>query len=191
MADLMFRAEIVKMVREQYRALDLDQASPRAIAPYPDDVLSSLPATAARWSFGTGHPVGHAGLAAGQTVVDLGCGAGADAVLAARAVGPTGHVVAIDMLPEMCARARHSAQTAGAAQVSVVAGEVEALPLPSRSADVVLSNGVVSLSARKARLFAEARRVLRPGGRLVAADMTLDEEDLPSEVLLHPSAWAG
>lgn len=179
------------MVREQYRALDLDQAPPRAIAPYPADVLASLPASAARWSFGTGHPVGHAGLAAGETVVDLGCGAGADAVLAARAVGPAGRVVAIDMLPEMCVRARQSARTAGAAQVSVVGGEVEALPLQSGSADVVLSNGVVSLSARKARLFAEARRVLRPGGRLVAADMTLDEEDLPTEVLLHPSAWAG
>lgn len=191
MTDLMFRAEILKLVREQYRALDLDQASPRAIAPYPADVLASLPVSAARWSFGTGHPVAHAGLAAGQTVVDLGCGAGADAVLAARAVGPTGRVVAVDMLPEMCVRARVSARTAGVAEVSVVAGEVEALPLQSGSADVVLSNGVVSLSVRKARLFAEARRVLRPGGRLVVADMTLDEEDLPTEVLLHPSAWAG
>ncbi len=73
----------------------------------------------------------------------------------------------------------------------VVQAEVEALPLRGGCVDAVLTNGVVSLSARKARLFAEARRVLRDGGRLVVADMTLDEEDLPSEVLVHPSAWAG
>lgn len=191
MTDLMFRAEISRMVREVYRGLDLDEGAPRAIAPYPQDVLASLPPAAARWSFGTGHPVGWAGLRPGETVVDLGCGAGADAVLAAREVGATGCVVGVDMLPEMCRRARDNAAAAGAPQVLVVEAEVEALPLRDRSADVVLSNGVVSLSARKARLFAEAVRVLKPGGRLVVADMTLDEQDLPSEVLVHPSAWAG
>jgi arsenite methyltransferase len=189
--DLMYRAEIARMVREAYRALDLDDRPPRAIAPYPDDVLASLPPAAARWSIGTGHPVGHAQLRPGETVVDLGCGAGADAVLAAREVGPEGRVVGVDMLPEMCRRARRNAAEAGAAQVTVVQAEVESLPLRDASADVILSNGVVSLSARKARLFAEAARVLHPAGRLVVSDMTLDEEDLPSEVLVHPSAWAG
>lgn len=191
MTDLMYRAEIARMVREAYRALDLEAGPPRSIAPYPDDVLASLPAAAARWSIGTGNPVGHAELRPGETVVDLGCGAGADAILAAREVGPDGQVVGVDMLPEMCRRARRNAAEAGTPQVTVVEAEIESLPLRDASADVVVSNGVVSLSARKARLFAEAVRVLRPAGRLVISDMTLDDEDLPSEVLVHPSAWAG
>lgn len=90
----------------------------------------------------------------------------------------------------MCRRARDNVAAAGV-QADVLLAEVEALPLRDASVDVVLSNGVVSLSARKARLLREARRVLRDHGRVVLADMTLDEEDLPTEVLLHPSAWAG
>ena len=190
MTDLMYKHQIQQLIREVYGRLDREGAPPRSVQPYAPDRLAALPAAAARWAFGTGDPVAHADLARGETVVDLGCGAGPDVVLAARAVGPTGHVVGVDLLPEMCRRAQRNAATAGMS-VDVVEAEAEALPLRDGSVDAVVTNGVVSLSARKARLFAEARRVLRPGGRLVVADMTLDEEDLPTEVLVHPSAWAG
>jgi arsenite methyltransferase len=188
--DLMYKAEIQALVRSVYRGLDRDSACDRTVRPYDDDRLAALPAAAARWAYGTGDPVAHAGLRTGETVLDLGCGAGADLILAARDVGPTGRVVGVDLLAEMCVRAR---QNAGDAEVhvEVVEAEVEALPLRTGSVDAVVTNGVVSLSARKGRLFAEARRVLRNEGRIVVADMTLDEEDLPSEVLVHPSAWAG
>jgi arsenite methyltransferase len=188
--DLLFKAEIQQMVRTAYRALDRDRAGPRTVRPYDHDRLARLPEQAAGWAYGTGDPGRHARLQPGETVLDLGCGAGADLVLAAQDVGPDGHVLGVDFLPEMCARARASAEAAGV-RAHVLLAEVEALPLPDASVDVVLSNGVVSLSARKARMLREARRLLRDGGRVVLADMTLDEEDLPTEVLLHPSAWAG
>lgn len=190
MTDLLYKAEVQAMVREIYRDLDRERSQPRTVRPYDDDRLARLPRQAARWAYGTGDPGRHAVLQDGETVLDLGCGAGPDLVLAAQDVGPDGRVVGVDLLPEMCARAQESAAAAGV-DVTVALAEVEALPLADASVDVVLSNGVVSLSARKARLLLEARRVLRDGGRVVLADMTLDEEDLPTEVLLHPSAWAG
>lgn len=192
MTDYLYKSEIQQMVRTVYGALDLDALPARSVRPYADDVLASLPEAAARWAFGTGDPVTAAAVQPGERVVDLGCGAGADVVLAARAVGPTGRVLGVDLLPQMCARTAASAVGAGvAARTAVVNAEIEALPLRSASMDLVVSNGVLSLSIRKARVLAEAHRVLRPGGRVVLADMTLDEENLPNEVLLHPSAWAG
>jgi arsenite methyltransferase len=190
--DLLFKAEIQQMVRTVYRRLDRDRDRGRArtVRPYDDDRLARLPEPAARWAYGTGDPGRHAELQPGETVLDLGCGAGPDLVLAAQDVGTGGRVIGVDLLPEMCRRARDNVAAAGV-QADVLLGEVEALPLRDASVDVVLSNGVVSLSARKARLLREARRVLRDHGRVVLADMTLDEEDLPTEVLLHPSAWAG
>lgn len=190
MTDLLYKAELQAMVRAVYRDLDREQSRPRTVRPYDQDRLARLPEQAARWAYGTGDPGGHASLQHGETVLDLGCGAGPDLVLAAQDVGPGGTVVGVDLLPEMCARARANARAADV-HVTVAQAEVEALPLRDASVDVVLSNGVVSLSARKARLLREARRVLRSSGRVVIADMTLDEEDLPTEVMLHPSAWAG
>lgn len=190
MTDLLYKAEIQQLVRTAYRGLDRDRTQPRTVRPYDEDRLARLPDLAARWAYGTGDPGRHAALQRGETVLDLGCGAGPDLVLAAQDVGPGGAVVGVDLLPEMCARARASATAAGV-RAHVVLAEVETLPLRDASVDVVLSNGVVSLSARKARLLREARRVLRDRGRVVLADMTLDEEGLPSEVLVHPSAWAG
>ncbi len=190
MTDLLFKAEIQQMVRTVYRELDRDRGRARTVRPYDEDRLARLPELAARWAYGTGDPGRHAELQPGETVLDLGCGAGPDLVLAAQDVGTGGRVVGVDLLPEMCGRARDNVAAAGV-QADVLLAEVEALPLRDASVDVVLSNGVVSLSARKARLLREARRVLRDHGRVVLADMTLDEEDLPTEVLLHPSAWAG
>lgn len=191
MTDLMFKAEIQELIRDTYRPLTDRDRPERLLQTYRDDDLALLPREAVRWSFGTDDPVAAADLRPGEDVVDLGSGAGIDAILAGHRVAPDGHVTGVDLLPEMCARARRYAAKAGVHNVSFVEGEIESLPLPDGSADVVLSNGVISLSARKARVFREAFRVLRPGGRLVVSDMTLEEEHLPDEVMLHPAAWAG
>jgi arsenite methyltransferase len=110
----------------------------------------------------------------------------------ARAVGSQGSVVGVDFLPEMVRRATRAASAASDAGLNVrfVVGEIEALPLPDASADVVISNGVVNLSPRKVRVLAEAFRVLRPGGRIAIVDLIL-EHDLPPEIQTHPAAWAG
>lgn len=113
-------------------------------------------------------------------------------MLAATAVGPAGKVYALDFLPEMLQRTALAAGAAGVGEVvETVEGEMEAIPLPDNSFDVVISNGVINLSPRKARVFAECARVLRPGGRFCVSDITIVEEQLPPEVLVHPAAWAG
>jgi arsenite methyltransferase len=164
----------------------------RAIAEryYAADDLAGLPDETVRLALGVGNPIRHAGLATGEAVVDLGSGGGIDCLLAARAVGPTGSVVGIDFLPEMIERATRAAASAGLGNVRFVHGEIEALPLPDASVDVVISNGVINLSPRKVRVLAEAFRVLRPGGRIAVVDLVLDH-DLPPEIVTHPAAWAG
>jgi SAM-dependent methyltransferase len=158
---------------------------------YSPDELAEVPPRCVEWALGVGDPVRHAGIRPGETVVDLGCGGGIDTVLAARRTGPTGRVVGIDILAEMCDRTREAATEAGvAAWCAAELGEMEALPLPDGVADVVISNGVVNLSPRKSRALAEAFRVLRPGGRLCVADLTV-EGDLPPEILSSGAAWAG
>lgn len=189
--DLMFQDEIRDVVRGAYG--DLPAGAGRAMAGrlYSDDELARVPDPAIEWSLGVGNPVRHAGLAPGERVVDLGSGGGIDTILAAREVGPTGHVTGVDTLPEMVDRTRVAAEAAGVAdRCTAVPGEMEALPLPDDSVDVVISNGVINLSPRKSRALAEAARVLRPGGRFCVADLTVDD-DLPPEVLSSGAAWAG
>jgi arsenite methyltransferase len=157
---------------------------------YSADELADLPDEAVRVALGVGNPVRHARLVAGEDVVDLGSGGGIDCLLAAQAVGPGGRVVGVDFLPEMNERATRAAASAGLENVRFVVGEIEALPLPAASVDVVISNGVINLSPRKVRVLAEAFRVLRPGGRLAVVDLVL-EHDLPPEIVTHPAAWAG
>lgn len=152
--------------------------------------LDGLPRGAVELALGVNHPVRHAGLQPGEVVLDLGCGAGIDSLLAARAVGPTGKVIGLDMTPEMIDRARKHADEAGAAQVEIVEGLLEDIPLPARSVDVIVSNGVLNLSTRKSRAIAEMTRVLRPGGRISIADLVLTDR-LPEEVLKSPAALAG
>lgn len=123
--------------------------------------------------------------------MDVGAGGGIDTILAARAVGPTGRVFGLDLLEEMGKRATDNARTAGVdAWTTFLQGDMKEIPLPDASVDVVISNGVINLSPRKSRVLAEIHRVLRPGGRLCVADLTV-EEDLPPEILTSDSAWAG
>lgn len=124
-------------------------------------------------------------------MLDLGCGSGIDTILAARRTGPFGRVIALDFLPATLDRTAAAARQAGLRNIEILRAEIEDIPLPERSVDQIISNGVLNLCPRKARAFAECRRVLRPGGKLCVADMTVDEDELPAEVLTHPAAWSG
>lgn len=187
--DLMFKDEIQQLVADAYDQLDDPDGA--GVDFYRPDQLAGLPPSAAGWTLAVGNPVAHAALTPGEDVLDLGCGAGLDALLAARDVGPSGRVTGVDMLSSMTARARAAASEARADRVRFVTAEMEALPFDDGVVDVVISNGAINLSARKSRVLAEAFRVLRPGGRLVVCDLTIREEELPVELITHPSAWAG
>jgi arsenite methyltransferase len=187
--DLMFKDEIQQLVADAYLGLD-HPGGPGAMF-YDAEQLERLPEAAKEWLLGVGNPVPHANLQPGERVADLGCGAGVDALLAAGEVGPSGSVIAVDLLDPMVERGRVLAGLAGVDNVEFVTTEMEDLPLPAGSVDVVVSNGSINLSARKSRVLAEAHRILRPGGRLAVSDLTLQEAELPAEVLTHPSAWAG
>ena len=187
--DLLQQDAIRAAVRSTYTAV---RPTDRRVAErfYSAAELAGLPEETVRIALGVGNPIRYADLRPGQDVLDLGSGGGIDCLLAARAVGPAGGVVGVDFLPEMVARATSAAAAAGLANVRFVQGEIEALPLPDASVDVVISNGVINLSPRKVRVLTEAFRVLRPGGRLAIVDLVL-EHDLPPEITTHPAAWAG
>ena len=188
-SDFLQQDAIRAAVRETYQAV---QPTDRRVAERfydPGDIVG-LPEETVRIALGVGDPVRYAEVQPGERVLDLGSGGGIDCLLAARRVGPTGEVIGIDFLPEMINRAREAATAVGATNVRFVQAEIEALPLPDGSVDLVVSNGVPNLSPRKVRVFAEAFRVLRPGGRLVIVDLVL-EHDLPPEIVTHPAAWAG
>jgi ubiquinone/menaquinone biosynthesis C-methylase UbiE len=177
------------IVREAYGRIRSD-GSAVASAFYGPDELAGLPRGAVELSLGVGHPVRHAALSTGEVVLDLGCGAGIDTLLAARAVGAAGRAIGLDMTEEMVARARANAAAADFANVEILSGLMESIPLADASVDVVVSNGVLNLSTRKSRVLAESLRVLRPGGRIAIADLVL-EDRLPDDVLKSPAALAG
>jgi SAM-dependent methyltransferase len=187
--DLLGQDAIRSVVRDTYAGVrPTDAGVARRF--YSPDELAGLPDETVGIALGVGNPVRHAELRPGEDVVDLGSGGGIDVLLAARRVAPSGSVIGVDFLPEMVERATRAASEAGIANARFTVGEIEALPLPDESVDVVISNGVVNLSPRKVRVLSEAFRVLRPGGRLAMVDLIL-EHDLPPEIQTHPAAWAG
>ena len=189
--DLMFQEEIKDSVREAYGSISAGAGRAVATNLYSEEELAELPLGAVDWALGVGNPVRYAFLEPAEVVLDIGSGAGIDTILAARRVGPDGRAIGLDVVPEMCERARVHAAEAGVAEwTEFRAGEMEQIPLQDASVDVVISNGVLNLSARKSRALAEIFRVLRPGGRISMADLTVEGE-LPPEIANDQSAWAG
>jgi SAM-dependent methyltransferase len=189
--DLMFQQEIKDTVQHAYAAISSGGGETVARQLYSDQELAQVPPGAVEWALGVGNPVRYARLQPGQTVLDVGSGGGIDTILAARQVGPEGRAVGLDVLAEMRERGRgHAAQAGVGGWTEFVQGEMEDIPLPDESVEVVISNGVLNLSARKSRALAEIYRVLGPGGRICMADLTVEGE-LPPEVANDQSAWAG
>jgi len=155
---------------------------------YSKDDLDAIPEDAAASSFGCGNPLAFAGVREGDTVVDLGSGAGIDVLVAANKVGPTGHVIGVDMTDAMIERARANIARAGATNAEIRKGIIEELPIESATVDWVISNCVINLSPEKHRVFAEIARVLKPGGRFSISDMVA--EDLPEWVLQHVGLYS-
>jgi arsenite methyltransferase len=157
---------------------------------YADSEKAALPAQAVAASLGCGNPTALAELRLGETVLDLGSGGGIDVLLSARRVGPAGKAYGLDMTDEMLALARENQRKAGAQNVEFLKGEIENVPLPDNSVDVVISNCVINLSADKDRVLAEAFRVLRPGGRFAVSDVVVRGE-VPSAIRRSVELWIG
>jgi ubiquinone/menaquinone biosynthesis C-methylase UbiE len=157
---------------------------------YTEAEVAGAPDTAVQASLGCGVPTAVAALHEGETVLDLGSGAGADVLISARRVGPSGKAIGLDMTNEMLELARANARDAGVANVEFVKGYIEELPLPDASVDVIISNCVINLSADKQRVLGEAARVLRPGGRLAVSDVIADE-NMDEQTRRDMAAWTG
>ncbi len=190
--------DLDRRVKEMYREVaeepfkEFHFETGRALAErlgYPADELDAIPAEAIDSFAGVGYYFELARITPGETVVDLGSGSGMDSFLAARQTGKSGRVLGIDMTEAQLAKSRRLASEHGIANVEFIEAHIEQLPLPNASADVVISNGVVNLAPDKAAVFAEAARVLRPGGRLALADIVTSTQ-LPVGVTCNASLWA-
>jgi SAM-dependent methyltransferase len=201
----MSNTEITDIVREKYAAAAtragsccgapaLENVSPITSKLYDSDQTDALPEAAVLASLGCGNPTALAELKPGETVLDLGSGGGIDVLLSARRVGPTGKAYGLDMTDEMLALARDNQRKAGAENVEFLKGQIEQIPLPDNSVDVIISNCVINLSGDKDRVLSEAFRVLKPGGRFAVSDVVTRGEipaALRSDILLWVGCLAG
>jgi arsenite methyltransferase len=158
---------------------------------YDDTQAAAIPAEAMLASLGCGNPTALAELKPGEVVLDLGSGGGIDVLLSARRVGPTGKAYGLDVTDEMLSLARDNQRKAGLTNVEFLKGEIEHIPLPDNSVDVIISNCVINLSADKDRALAEAFRVLKPGGRLAVSDIVVRGDSVPEPVRRSMELWVG
>jgi SAM-dependent methyltransferase len=198
MTDIQTPEEIQRAVRAKYAEISCSAAGrfryptgrAGAIAlGYDLSVLSDLPDDVLDTFCGVGNPLALESIHSGEKVLDIGCGAGLDMILASRLVGPAGRVCGIDLTPEMVEKARANFVRAGVNNANAVVAGSEAIPYDNDTFDVVISNGVLNLSPLKERSFREISRVLKPGGRLRFADIIL-KEDLPAELANSLEAWS-
>jgi len=193
------REQLRAAIREEYALVAADPGhgfhfhTGRPLATllgYREEWIDGVPAEALDSFAGTGNPFLAGQLTPGERVVDVGCGAGFDTLLASRMVGPEGQVIGIDMTPAMLERARAGSEAAGAHNVELRPGYVEELPVSDGWADVVIANGVLNLAPDKAAAFAELARVLRPGGRLQIGDLLVDRP-VPESAKAKIDLWTG
>ena len=181
--------EARRIVRDSYGAV-IPKGLGVASSLYAPDEIAWLPESVKEYALVLGNTIRYADLKPGEIVLDVGSGAGIDTFLAAKKVGGAGRVIGLDMTPEMLERARMNQKIIGATNVEFRQGTMENIPLDDASVDVVISNGVINLSAEKGQTFRELYRVLKPGGRLVFSDSVVNGQ-LPRSVLDSEAAFAG
>jgi arsenite methyltransferase len=195
----MEKTDIKTVVKERYAQAALSVSSAERKSCCNDPITSNLydgaqtgalPEAAVLASLGCGNPTALAALKPGEVVLDLGSGGGIDVLLSAKRVGPTGKAYGLDMTDEMLALAEDNKRKAGAQNVEFLKGDIENIPLPDNSADVVISNCVINLAADKDRVLREAFRVLKPGGRFAVSDV-VTKGDVPSEIRASMLLWVG
>ena len=191
--------DIKEIVREKYSQAAVRAGSCCGAKPsdpitsnlYSNEEASAVPELAMAASLGCGNPTALAALEPGQVVLDLGSGGGIDVLLSARRVGPTGKAYGLDMTDEMLALARRNQRAAGVTNVEFLKGEIEHIPLPDGSVDVIISNCVINLSGDKKKVLSEAFRVLKPGGRFAVSDVVVKGDDVPAAVRRSMELWVG